>query len=270
MGLALVNLLAYLAYTGVLSRLVQWVGGAHVDGVNRAYLDAASHHASELLELLSASKGILAVLKSSEGGISFIVDVQIQLGQSLIVMYDAIDRAWLFSVAALSSIEVLRLLLDLSHYTMAPVLTLFFCLFGIDLALRRRIPMVAEVIAKLAKFTLFTVIVVHVVVPLSLYGAAALGQGFFAAHKAEIHRGFSALHAGLPKHDYQVGLKAQVKGSVQQFKERQGALHQTTPSLNGLTARHMVFVVVEFVVIPLLILLALSAVTLRLLRRCRE
>lgn len=268
-ALAVINLCVYLAYTGVFSNAIHWLVGEHINTVNQAYLHTATAKTTELLEVLSESKVILALLQSSQGGIDFIVDVQVQLGQSLIVIFDIVNNAWMISFTALSSVEALKLLLDLSQFSMTPILTLFFISYGFYIGLRSRLPAISYVLLKLSKAMLFVVVLVHFILPLSVYSVAAAGHHFFSEPKKLIHESFAKIHSQLPSNDTKNGLKNQVRGGITHFKNHQNKLHKHTSKLSHLTAKHVIYVISEYIFLPILFIYALSIMLIKIFRRHR-
>lgn len=265
--LACVLLLAFMAYLGAFSGITDSLGGRYVDNISQSYIAAADKSSTELVEVLSASKVALAVLQSSKGGISFFIDIEVQLGQSLNVIYEMVDYAWLFTLASLAATKSMGVLLDLSDLSMAPVLTLFFCLMGFGIGLRRRLPAVALAISGMARYVLFAALMVHIVVPLAIYGVAATGHHFFQDHKSGIYDQFVSFHKTLPGHDSSSGLHSQVKGSITHFKDNQAALHKHTSELSNITIKHIVFIITEYLLAPVILLLALSFLFLLPLKR---
>ncbi|MCS6237695.1 hypothetical protein G3495_21700 [Shewanella baltica] len=103
--LAAILLLVFLAFTGKLSFIADGIGGCYLDTVNRSYIKTGKQASADLFEMLSASKVALALLTSSKGGISFFIDIQVQLGQSLSALYDMVNYAWLFALASLATMS---------------------------------------------------------------------------------------------------------------------------------------------------------------------
>lgn len=261
--LAAINVLGYLAYNGTLSRLLRSLDGHHVDTVNQHYLSDARQYVSDLLDVLTSSKMVLSVLQSSQGGIDFFVDVQIQLGQSLSALTDTVNYAWKLSLAALSSIELLSLSLETSHYSMTPALTLFFILLGIFIAVRNRFPKTGGIFSRLASSVAFLVLLTHFLIPWSVYATAVISHDVLSEHRSGVYQGFSDFQSRLPQHDTSAGLKDQVRGSISHFKDHQGGLHKRTSGLTHLAAHHTILCLTEYLLFPLLFLYALSKLVLR-------
>ena len=266
-SLALLLTLAFLAHSGIFSHITDALGGGHMQSVNQRYLEAATHKDTELLELLSLSKVALAVLKSSEGGVSFFIDIQVQLGQSLNVIDEMVNYAWKSSLTALIAIKSMALLLDLSRLSMTPVLTLLFCFMGLSLGLRKHLPTIGLALSDIARLMLFAVLVVHIVVPLSIYGVAASSHHFFNEHKTAVHQNFSSVHAILPGHDYKAGLHTQVEGHIKDLKNNQAKIHQIASKLYNLTIKHITLVIFEYLLMPIIFLGVISYLFVLMLRR---
>ena len=256
--LIFINTLAYLSYTGHISHIWSQVIGEHINKVNQAYLSEARIYTADLLKMLSESKMVLSLLQSSQGGISFFVDVQIQLGETLSTLSDAVEYAWKISLSALSAIEFLSLALDISHYSMAPVLTLLFILLSIYIITRQQFIRLNAILYKLVASVAFIVLLSHFLIPAAVFTSAIISQDIFSKHRNEIYRGFSSLHSNLPKHNSDSGLKNQVKSGIRYYKDNQKHMHKHTHRLTSLSSKHMIINLVEYILLPLLILYLLS------------
>lgn len=252
--LAVLLLLSYLSFVGVFTSLFELIVNAHIEEVARAYIHTTEHQTTKILDILSAIKSALAVLQSSDGGISFIVDVKIQLGQILNVIVELVDRAWIVSFVSKVATEGLGLLLDLSKLSTAPVLTLFFVALGIAYGIQRRAPRPAHAIIHVARLTLFVALVVHFVIPLSIYATAALGHYYFHGQKEIILQGFESVHAATPKHELGAGLHDEIKSVIKEFKLSQAGMHGRTSEISRLTENYMVLSITEHLLVPLVFL----------------
>lgn len=104
----------------------------------------------------------------------------------------------------------MALILGLSRLTMAP----FFTGLGISFGLQRHAPRLASAFAHMARNILFVALVIHFVIPLSIYSTATAAHFFFHGQKEDIRNGFQSVHATTPKHDLGFGLRVQVKDVV--------------------------------------------------------
>ncbi len=263
--LAIINIVVYLAHTGVLSNSSLWLYGEHIDAINRAYLHTASADVGALVGILSASKMVLSVLQSSQGGISFIIDIQIQLGQLLSPLIDTINYAWKFSIASLSAIELLKFILDTNKLSMVPALSLLFILLGIRISLHTHFSRIATLLTQAVRAMVFVVVLSHVLIPLSLYATASLGTILLGPYKTQVNQGFSDFHRQLPQHNAQAGLKDQVKSKMVHFQQHD-TLHQHSSHLIGLTVKHLVVSLIEYLISPFALMFGLIKLCLWQLR----
>ncbi|OUR97584.1 hypothetical protein A9Q81_12990 [Gammaproteobacteria bacterium 42_54_T18] len=260
--LAAINVLVYLSHIGTITEWLRRItGGNHIDRVNLIYLTSAKQYSSDLLGLLTESKMIISVLQSSQGGISFILDVQVQIGQILTSLYDAINFTWKLTLGSLSSIELLSLILDVSHFSMTIVITIFFVLLGFSIAFRTHNLRVSQSFRKLSVTLGLIVLATHFLIPYSIYGTATLSKYIFSNHKYEVYRGFSNLHTQLPRHDQDSDLKAQVKSTITHFKNNQSHVKKHSNNLSNLSAKHLTLTFVEYLLMPLIIFYLLMMLT---------
>lgn len=260
-------LLSYLAFIGVFNHILDVIINSHMDDVSRAYLKTSSRDTLEIFGILSAMKAVLALLQSSSGGISFFIDVQVQLGQFISALFDLVNYAWLFSIASASSCFGLEVLLDLSRISMAPILTLFFSLTGLYVGLRDPMPRISSALYEAARLILFAALLVHFVVPLSIYLSAAAGNLFFLKYNKEVHQGISAIHSKVPGHNSEDGLHEQVKGAIHHFKKHQSKMHKHVSEFSHLTVKHIVLVILERFIMPIALIYFLALVFLRGMNR---
>ena len=255
-----------IAWHGGFNAILDVLIKGHIDEVNRGYLAASLVESDSLLEIISGMKVLLALLQSSSGGISFFIDVQIRLGETMNVLVELINQAWQFSVASVAANHTMTMLLDLSHLATAPTLTLFFALVGLSVATHHRAINLSTAIGRIAQTMLFVVLFVHLAIPLAIYGTASASHYLFQEHRSAIKQEFKQHYEKMPKHNVSDGLHSQVKETIDQFKQHQKGADKQSETLSSLTIKHMVVVVIEGLVLPLLLLYGLSMLFLSLLR----
>jgi len=150
---------------------------------------------------LSGIKSTLALIQSSQGGISFFVDVNVQLGQVFSGISDLVTMSWKISLASILSIRLQGYLLDLSVVSMAPLLTLFFVLVGISLAVSRRFPVTGQFFSELSLTGLLLVFVVHFLWPLTIYATASASSYYFKEISSAVHQGYTEINDTLSEND---------------------------------------------------------------------
>jgi len=265
--LLLLLVLCYLSYYGVLRSLLDTLFHGHLYAVSHVYLENAGSETEETLLVVSAIKTFLALIESSSGGISFIVDVEVQLGHVVSVMSELIDYAWQVSLVALLGIKIMTLLLEFSKVVVGPLLTLLFILYGLTYAISPHLPRIGNFFRQLAKSGLLIVLFVYMVVPLSIYVTASAGLFVFSEHKSVHHEGFQTLNDRLGQHDHSSSLGHQIKHIIGTFKHTQKSAANDAKGYANLVTSHIIYSLIEYFFLPVLLMAVLALITRSILMR---
>ena len=265
----LLSLLAffYLSYSGLLTQAMSYLIHADIHQYNAHYLKTATHKAIETLEVMGGIKSVLALMQSFSGGISFIVDINVQLGQSLSAIIDIMDKAWLVSIGSVVAIEGLRVMHYAASFSMQPILIFLFLLLGCAMGLKRITPKFAKKLDKLAILGVFLVFFTHVVSPLSIYLTANISQHFLKPHKEALHQNFKTLHESMPKHSKDPSFKDKIKEMKGHLKKSDEDHSSKTGDYSHLAAKHFIYSIVEFLVLPLSLVALLSYLVIIVIRK---
>jgi hypothetical protein len=262
-------LLCYLSYAGVLKKVMIHFFLQPVNQINNQYLDAAAEVAVTM-EVISEIKSLLAVVQSSSGGISFFIDVQVQLGLVLNVIVELVDHAWKVSLAALTAIEGLKILLYLSHFFMTPLLVVLFVLLGTALAMQSWLPNVAKKLSRASRLGLFLVVFTHVVLPLALLLSGTVSHHYFSQNRADIHHGFIQFRGELPQHQNETDMNTQIKNSIKHYKHAHRTASNQSSGYAKLASKHFVNSFTEFFLVPMILIGLLSSLVVSVLRTGRK
>ena len=265
--LAFLLLLAYLSHIGVLTSIVHYTINDHVFTVDRNYLDHAQATAEKTLSVISGIKSMLALIQSSSGGISFIVDVNVQLGQLFSGISDLVTMSWKISLASLISIKIQGYLLDLSTVSMAPLLTIFFVLLGVSTGISRRFAEAGKFVSSLSLTGLMLVFVAHIILPLSIYITASISNYYFSSISAAVHQSYETISDNLSKHNPNDSLHNQVKNTITSFTHGQKNIRGDSTSYARSTVFHTIFSILEYVITPLLLFVSLYLLIKQILIR---
>jgi len=255
--LSLLLFLAFLSYKGTLSAVFDYFINDHVFQVDRDYLAESGEKSEKTLEVISGLKSILGLIQSSEGGVSFVIDVNVQLGKLFNVVTELIDISWTISLVSILSILVQEQLLAFSKIWMAPIVTLFFMLFGLSYGLSAFSSRIGVLLRKLAETGLLLVFVIHLVVPLSIYLTASVSDAFFGDDKSEIHDNYQAISDNLSQLNASASLHEQVKQTITVFSDSRKSVNKDSQSYATLMIKHVVISIVEYVLTPLLLMVSL-------------
>lgn len=123
------------------------------------------------------------------------------------------------------------------------------------------------VLSEMASLLLFVVLLVHLVIPLSVFGVAVASQHFSQGHKKEVYENFAAFQTQLPQRSKEAGLHGKVEESIKRFQGNQESLRKSTSMLSVLTVKHIVLCIGEYFLAPLILLYVLSILSLRIIKR---
>jgi hypothetical protein len=177
---------------GHLDGPIRWVGMGRVADLNQTYLEKSMDKAVNGFLVLSGIKTGLAIVEGSEIGIGF----NLQVGDIVQSVYDYVDIAWKTALAGGTVILMTRLLLQtadlIDHWCLA--LALASCLAAV--VTRWTMPQ-AERLKRLTKDAAFLLVVssvvLYVVFPLAITGAALISERITAPLIEESQRSFESI-----------------------------------------------------------------------------
>ncbi len=257
--------LVYLSYHGVLTWILDSTINQHILDVGHSYLNVAQADALETLGVIGITKTGLAIIQSSSGGISFFIDIQVQLGELFNVFSEVINRAWQISWLSLASIETLKLLLNFSRYTLTPILTLSFIFLGSGYGLSlfsslgsSFIMILTKGFYYLSRWGFFLLLMIHLAIPVSIFTISSINTLIFTEKKQAIHQEFLKIKKQIGDHKKESGLHSQVKSAIKAFKGNQNSVHERSKDLSSLVASHAVYSLFEHLIIPLTLIFLFS------------
>jgi len=267
LALSTVLLLYCVSFTGSLNQLFTYLFHEDIYAFNSTYLETASSDALKTLEVVAAIKAVLELLQSLSGGVSFIVDVDVQLGESLSVLREITDNAWTVSLGSVGAANALTLVHGAIYSVMQPLLISLFLLLGLYLGFKNLLPSLASRIKRLIKPCLFLVVFTHLIVPLSIFATGKISYDYLQTQKQDLHSKLSDFNSSLPQHSSTSDLKQQVADLSKHFEG--GLLNHigSTGDYSLMAIKHILFNSTEFIFLPLIFILLSSIVLFVLLRR---
>ena len=91
------------------------------------YADYAAHETAKTLQVVTALNGVVELIQSGEIGVSFIVDMQVTVGELLVALNATLTKAYEALMLDLSIWKGITLLLSLIHF-LSPALVLMICI----------------------------------------------------------------------------------------------------------------------------------------------
>lgn len=232
-------------------RLDDYLGRQKLHELNEAFLDEAGHEAFETFMLLSILKAGLAVMSSSSAGISFIVDMDVQVGQLISSSKEIVDTGWLVSIAGIAVIKGIRMVLDILDTYAAFFLqgaVFFLMLYALISLFWETVStwLVACIRAALI-FTLFF----SFGIPWAVGGMALVSKVIIHPRGQEVRKELHERHGHL-KVDHDRNLKQQAHKSLKKYQDKAESLETAHKHLAEQIIDHIVLVLFDAVIFPFL------------------
>lgn len=165
--------------------IAHWGKQDQLININDQYLAERERQDRDNILMLAGINTFLAVLQSSEVGISLFVDVQVTICHSISVLKELTDRAFESTLISMTSIVGLRWILKLADY-LAPAIFIIW-LMGLSVYLLASWLGLAQ--GKVGKralglsFVLF--LMLHIMLPYSVYLSSLLSHPVLSAPEQE-------------------------------------------------------------------------------------
>lgn len=238
---------------------------------NSAYLHQSKVHLGESILVLTALNTGLEVLESSSAGISFIVDVEVQVGNIVATLQQLVERALAASLLSAGSLIGTELILKLGNILAAPILTLTLLIVGFHYLVRGHWRLMANISGQLADILVIFTLAVHIGLPLTIYGTSVASSLLTEPLAKQAHQRFVNTHADFTsgKHACEKEqnkctedtkkekMTSHVKEVINRYRATSDDTHRKGRSLAGAVMRHTVAVLFDAFAFPLILLVFL-------------
>ena len=221
---------------------------------NKAYLSGTEKTDRKVLIQLAEIDALLAVLQSGEVGISFIVDLQVKVGQSLSTFSKFINKSLEMTIVSIIATATLSVLLDLSEY-LSKIL-LITLLVSVCLLCFSRVIGIESKSEKTIESTFIEIVAllflsVYLLVPYSIHGAAFIEDVIFSGMMTERNTNINNLHKSFTQGEQSVSFKNKAKNDFKKFE--QIAVDVTEKIENTMTyyVEHFIHIIFRAILIPL-------------------
>ena len=166
--------LAFLAFNhlGMINWTLDILGRGFIAEANSVYLHKAKLQMGESIIVLTSLDTAFEVLKSSSAGISFIVDVEVRVGNIVATLQNLTNQALMASLIADGGLIGIELALKLSGMLVAPVLSLTIIMLGLHYMARGHWRWMANISGRISEILVLITLVVHMGLPLVIYGSS--------------------------------------------------------------------------------------------------
>ncbi len=233
---------------------------------NERYLEEAGEEALALFSLLSALKSGLAVIESSSTGISFLVEVELQVGSFLSSLSETIDYGWRGSLVGLAAIETMRLLLVCNETLLPFAIQLFLVLLLLHQSIRLFVSAAPSFLRKGVWLSALFTLVTLLLLPLALLFAQGTSKAITQPLHKEVHKQLQERHAHLLFHKKEGTMESVAKAGANSYKKATTDQEEKQRHLTQQITRHLTALLFDALLFPCTFLY-LASVALRRLHR---
>jgi hypothetical protein len=259
-----------LSLTARVDNLINFAGRGHIHQTAIEFLEKSEQTASETFLVLSAAKSGLAILQTSQGGVTFIIEAKVQVGEAFNTLTELVSRAWEASFASLSILFVTRQLLEIASWLTDTVM-IVTALIGLSYAILQRWQLPGYLAAgNVLRSTACGAFLLIIALPLAIYLTALLSEGLTGKISAEATQTYQA-HNALFQYDSDTDAQSNFKQSthnvLNRYKAQKGSIHQHVTSMHTQIYRHIAIIILETLLLPIGILSLLYCGARRVLKK---
>lgn len=247
-------LLVFLAWTGALDGLFDALGRAHLDAVNAAYVAKTQETLTASILLLSEVDSALNLMMTSSAGITFIVDVEVQLGNVLATLQRYTAYMLDISLVSASATIALDLLLKVAEAASFYLLIASLVFWLLYMRFRHVKIRSFALVHRITRATILLFLILDFGVPITVFATAQISDNF-EERRAAAHDHLDVLKSAYSA-DPDEKMHDHVKNVISTYKKSSKELHKHTHD----TVQHASHYLLERLLLSLLVPLGLLLV----------
>jgi hypothetical protein len=252
--LVLPAIVLLLSVLNVFDDVIDSMGRGQVYKQAIAYLEESETASKDTFILLSIAKSGIAIIESSQAGISFFVDAQVQLGKAFETLKHLIDNAWKLSLGGLSLQFVTKILLRESNQIVQPLMVVFSVLWLFHAVLKHcgsSHSVVSDRVLRALGVGLFVIVFAF---PLAIYGTSVFSKQVTAEVSQQVRKGLQE-HNNLFAHEIDSeNLKNSTKNALELFRSKIKEIRQHVELMHTYVYQYTATLFLEIIAMPLLLL----------------
>ena len=234
----------------------QWLGQDEMIKYINNYLNESQKISRQNIILLYELKALIAPIQHSNVGISFIVDIQVGIGDILASLNKLISDTIKIDILAISAIEVIKYVI-ISSETITPWLfasvLLVGTIFGLCHSFSNNYGLHIALCNKITKIIVVLFFVLHILLPYSLFSAALLSKNILNSDKTENRVMLHHLHDEINATHIKGTFKQRAEKSMHSFEKIILDLPHKIESMVIYHTKHMAITAFEFLFLPFVI-----------------
>ena len=219
------------------------------------YADYAAGETAKTLQVVTALNGVVQLIQSGEIGISFIVDMQVTLGELLASLNSTLTKAYEALMLDLSIWKAITLLLSLVYF-LAPVMVLLFCIAILALLLCRTFELKKNrfyrALLRSTHYLWIVLLGTTLLIPSSIVLSGALTTELSQAMLSDIHQHYERMHDEI-KSQQQSDYKETAKSVIAQAETLAANLAEKVSATISKVSLHTALLLFNTVALPLLL-----------------
>lgn len=244
---------------GYLHYALDSIGGGRMSESNSAFIIESENAATETFLVFSTIKAGLALMQSSSAGVSFIVDMDLQVGQILQSLKEVVDVAWSASLVSMSSLFTMHLITKWSETLTNPLLHIFFVALIAHYLTHHLSPKFYNLSARIGAFCLLLVLTTHLVIPLTIYSLSVTSKEVSEIFAKDAHNEISTQHKDLMiQSKAGENLRDQASASLKAYENLEGKLDDKLVHMTKYIVQHVAVIVFNMFIFPGVFFLGLS------------
>jgi len=221
------------------------------------YLNRSLQISRQNLIILLELEALISPIKHSEAGVSFIVDIQVGVGNILTSFNTVINDSIKFYIFGISILELIKyIILFTQSLTKLLLFGLLFIgvIFGLCYGFLYYNAKYYELCNKVIKIFLILFIILHIVLPYSFYATAKLSKSFLHKQKIENKIALHNLHTQMKAVHIKQSIHKRAEQSIHSFEKIILDLPHKVELIIIHHTKNMAMTIFEYIILPVVLL----------------
>ena len=223
---------------------------------NDNYLEEIEKTDRQNLLKLTEIASTLAVLESSQVGISILVDASIKIGKAIKPLSNVTEKAFDLTLASISATIALRWILNFAELV-APLLffisMLITCLYFLLRAYNKSNSLFIVSVYKFTHITALVFLCSHIILPYSIHSVALIEKSLYTDIKKQKNTDLHNLHGMLTHNDSKHNIKDKIESDIHRIEHLIIKLPNKVEVLASYYSKHMILTILRSIIFPLAI-----------------
>ena len=242
------------------SPVTEWFTQDQLYQQNQHYLGQLKSDAQQDFNRLAALTGLLDVAQSSQIGLYFFAEFNVDVGNALAAFTSLVERGAEIAMASTTALILISLLSDMAE-TVSPMalqLSLIAAIIWFAMRLLHATEKHQQLARQLTGLTFFIYLLLHLALPYSLHLSAGISQQITADFRQDNSQSLSQIHLHIMGNNNKQDLKQKAELSVDKLKKMSSAhINQKVESLSSYVIKSLALTLFDLLLMPGLILLML-------------